>query len=97
MNAFGTLGRGATSGGMADWTSFDSCSGETVSFLNASGSVNVSSTRRVHGWGFGEKRGERGSGTFEAAHGELKRGINFRADRAAVRRGDWGLSIEEAS
>jgi hypothetical protein len=97
MNAFGTLGRGATSGGMADWTSFDSCSGETVSFLNASGSVNVSSTRRVHGWGFGEKRGERGSGTFEAAHGELKRGINFRADRAAVRRGDCGLSIEEAS
>lgn len=41
--------------------------------------------------------GERGNGTFDAAHGEeLKRGINFRAERAEVRRGDWGLSIEEA-
>lgn len=89
MNAPGTLGRGATRGGMADWTSFDSCSDETVSFINASGSEYVSSIRRLHGWGFGEKRGERGSGMFGAAHGgELKRGINFRAERAAVRRGD---------
>ena len=80
---------------MVDWSSFESCSGDTVSFVNASGRVNASSIRRLHRWGFGE---ERGSGTFELAHDEeLKRGINFRVERAAVRRGDWGLSIEEAS
>jgi hypothetical protein len=95
MNVSGTLGRGATRGGMADWSSFESCSGETVSFINALGRVNASSIRC---WGFGEKMGERGSETFEAAHGEeLNRGINFRAERAAVSRGDWGLSIAEAS
>lgn len=94
----GALGKGATRGGTADWCTLESCSDETVSFINASGRVKASSARRLHGWGFGENRGERGSGTFEAAHcDELKRGINFKDERAAVRRGDWGLSIDVAS
>lgn len=106
MNVLGTLGTGAMKGGMVFsgvWSNSESCSDEMVSFINEflssmSGRVNVSSIGRLNGWGFAEKGGERGSGTFEAAHGEeLKRGINFRAERAAVRRGDWGLLIEDAS
>jgi len=104
MNVLGPVGSGAIRGGMAfSWGNFESCSDETVSAINeslssASGRVKVSFIGRLHGWVLGGRRGERGSGTFEAAHGEeLKRGINFRAERAVVRRGDWGLSIEEAS
>jgi len=58
----------------------------------------ISSIEPFNGRIWGGKGGERGRGTPEAGHGgELRRGIIFTAEPAAVRRGDCGLSTEEVS
>jgi hypothetical protein len=96
MVRLGTLGEGVTTSGVVlsgIWLDFESSSDERVrvNFINgssssASGRIKVSSMKALHEGLLEERRGERGSGTFNATHcGVLRRGMGLRAMLAEER------------